>query len=265
MIATEFVRRLKKLGFKDNQERRVYYKEYPDSLGYIEIDFEDLFSNTTFMFIDGIGKVYPYEEIIEILEEKFNVKRPLLVVIEGADNLGKSTYIKSLCEKFDFNKLQQPSGTGSLGFIRGIVKTYEKIDMFPRQLLHTCSHINDIHNNFNGENVIMDRCHISQAVYGRDLYSDELALLKDIHKSLYLKKLMENNYRVVIGIMTGDPYTGSDNSVYEKNNNWESYNNTYLSIQRDDSCWFLKSEEKVLISNIDNGREEFTKKIGNML
>ena len=81
----------------------------------------------------------------------------ILLAIEGPDSVGKTTLVNTFASKLGARVLQQPNSSGSLGFIRDLVKKDKNINPFSRQLLHACGAIKDIFENFDGQPLIMDR------------------------------------------------------------------------------------------------------------
>ncbi len=182
------------------------------------------------------------------------VDKHKLVILESADNLGKSTISKQLSTMINASILQQPSASNTLGFLRGIVKGKTSISPFERQLLHTISHTVDLYETmlYSDTNIVMDRSYISALIYGElsGLDEFELSLIYDIHHRLYSK--LQDKYDVTICIMTRSrPFASKDNSFYEKTLNWDDINNGYLKVFENQKSikqsYFTKTETIKLI------------------
>lgn len=177
-----------------------------------------------------------------------------LIVLESADNLGKSTLSMQLSTITNASIIQQPSASNTLGFLRRVVKEKTTISPFERQLLHTISHTVDLYETMliSKNNIVMDRCYISALIYGKlsGLDDYELSLIYDIHHSLYSK--LQDKYDVTICILTrSKPFASKDNSVYEQTLIWNDINNGYLKFvenqKRSKQSYFTNTETIKLI------------------
>lgn len=172
-----------------------------------------------------------------------------LIVLESADNLGKSTLSKQLSIITNASIIQQPSASNTLGFLREVVKEKTSISPFERKLLHSISHTVDLYETMlnSKNNIVMDRSYISALIYGKlsGLDEYELSIIYDIHRSLYSK--LQDKYDVTICILTrSKPFASKDNSVYEQTLIWNDINNGYLKFienqERSKQSYFTNSE-----------------------
>lgn len=189
-----------------------------------------------------------------------------LIILESADNLGKSTLSKLLASKLDATIMQQPSSDNSLSFLRKIVKEDRSIEPFPRQLLHTISHTVDLYEKMQvgSGDIIMDRCYISALIYGKltNLSLPELELIQNIHSHLYAQ--LEHSFDVHIFILTRNkPFACKDNSIYEKTLDWDDINDEYCSLVKTNAKSYFTSNETIelLIINEYKDIEDILKHI----
>lgn len=182
------------------------------------------------------------------------MSKPKLIILESADNLGKTTLVKLLASKINATILQQPSANNTLSFIREIVKGNTPITPFARQLLHAISHTVDLYETMlnSRSNIVMDRCYISALIYGRlsGLTEYELSLLYNIHRKLYSK--LEDFFDVTICILTrSKPFANKDDSIYERTIEWNDVNLGYCAIVENQlnnkQVFFAESESVILI------------------
>lgn len=168
------------------------------------------------------------------------MKQSRLIVVEGPDNIGKTTLVKSLETHAKIMSgdvvdiIHQPSGDNILGFLRSIVKSSaSNLTPFERQLLHTVSHTVDAFMFDKSISThIMDRSYISALVYGLLMGIEEvdLSTLYLIHRNLY--KHVLKDVKVDLVLLTGEkPFKPKDGSVYEEIN-WNKVNTTYKIMQQ---------------------------------
>lgn len=188
------------------------------------------------------------------------------VFIDGPDGIGKSTLCNNLCDiryetenpwinskMVNIAREQLPSGNGSLGFLRGLVKNRNfKCDDFARQLLHCCSHIKSFLTNayeeyldsricgFSRYNYIFfDRGPLSTLVYGdsilrkkypEDIASEYLDILGNINLEV-LEELVRFEYIdqiYYINLIRDKPYRlDKDESYYEEVTEYKELSEKY--------------------------------------
>ncbi|KJY85656.1 hypothetical protein TW84_21390 [Vibrio neptunius] len=179
-----------------------------------------------------------------------------LIIIEGADKVGKSTVISLLKESLGAFVISQPNGKGKVAFLRELLKsdTYE-FSSFSRQLLHTCSHINDFYEFMSGHDsiLVMDRSYISALIYGKaDGESDaNLELLKKIHNSVYGD--LSYNFKIDLFVLCASSMlVKSDNSYYERNLDMQYINSLYKKLDDKNSDYYFGSKEKIHFVDVDS-------------
>ena len=183
-----------------------------------------------------------------------------LVIIESANSLGKTTISKLLAQKIDADIIQQPSPNNKLGYLRRIVKEEIDIDPFPRQLLHSISHIVDLYENMlmTSKNIVMDRCYISALVYGElsGLNKFQLSLIYDIHKKLYCG--IDNVFDIYLFILVrNQPFLSKSDSIYEPKLQWHDINHKYRKVvECVDYEYYFSTNEKIGLIDLQ--------KIGNL-
>lgn len=172
-----------------------------------------------------------------------------LIIIEGADKVGKSTVISLLKESLGAFVVSQPNGKGKVAFLREVLKsdTYE-FSSFSRQLLHTCSHINDFYEFMSGCDsiLVMDRSYISALIYGKADGESEanLKLLKQIHNSVYGD--LSYNFKIDLFVLCASSMLmKSDNSYYERNLDMQYINSLYKKLDDKNSDYYFGSKEKI--------------------
>lgn len=156
--------------------------------------------------------------------------RKYLVILEGPDRVGKSTFAKKFAEKNQYFLLSQPNSLGPLGFLRDIVKFDLTIDNFSRQLLHAVSHTWDTHLFNEYDHIIMDRSYISGLIYGRGtgLSEEQLDILREVHRSIHSEILTKNNFKIlIVNFSPSEPFGEKDDSIYERLLGWKMLRDTY--------------------------------------
>lgn len=189
-----------------------------------------------------------------------------LIVFEGTDCVGKSTQVEIIKNRFNANQIRQPSGENLLGFLRDIVKNDLNIDAFPRQLLHSISHIVDAFTFFGGDNVIvMDRCHWSAFCYGEVTGLNEFQneLILKIHQNVYQSVL--SNYDVQVIFIDRDSRIKDElTDNFEKSFNWEHLRDKYRAFHNTlgpDRFLFSRTENITRLDATNLSKEETTIKI----
>lgn len=107
----------------------------------------------------------------------------MLVIVEGPDGSGKSTLIKQLCEKYNFEEL------------KGIPREYPDQASFWAKLMQSCTCCKS-------RTYIVDRCFISELVYRcvkQDLYPNiELNRVCELlwtYRPIYVFCMTKNSYK----------------------------------------------------------------------
>lgn len=192
--------------------------------------------------------------------------KPKLIVLEGADGVGKSTQARILADIFNARIVAQPSGTNLVSYIRKEVKFNEQIKPFERQLLHTVSHVVDAFMEFAVEtgSLVMDRCHISTYVYGQVTNMEQWQndLLFKIHQDVYSKVLKDKFDITIVFLDREKKYKEEFTDNFEKSFAWENLRKLYLKkfdglVDPEDHVF--APNERVFYKNVqDRTREELT-------
>lgn len=180
-----------------------------------------------------------------------------LICIEGVDGIGKSTHIKRLSEKYEAKIVVQPSGNNLVGFLRHEVKFNEDHKPFERQLMHTISHCVDAYTLMDGsENIILDRCHLSAAVYGKvtGLTDFQINLLMSVHEKVYSDAL-KDKYDITWIIMDrSSKFKEGETDNFEKTFKWEAVRQEYIkkfSEYIHTSSYLFSPDERGFMINTD--------------
>lgn len=196
-----------------------------------------------------------------------------LIIVEGPDGVGKSTITEKLFNYFSkienpsvtTRKIVQPNSLGALGFLRQIVKTDRDLGPFERQLLHTCSHIQDLHTEFDAEISIMDRSIISAFVYSEanpEFPVEKLDLLKRVNSEPHIEYFIENNIEVYIFLITNEKSfrdIESENDAYS-NLKFDKLRSLYLKhtpvihtdfVERGVKCSYFEVENNTIEDTIN--------------
>jgi len=147
-----------------------------------------------------------------------------VLIIEGADGLGKTVISEKLGRILDWNLVHQPNPYNILGFIRNEVKEKENWGVAERQLLHTCSHLIDYLTV--KPPVIFDRNWISTWVYSRamGLDSDKLNVIVSINRKVF--ETSYPSYKVFV-FTAEEPFTNTVKDIYERLTDWKELNDLY--------------------------------------
>jgi thymidylate kinase len=190
-----------------------------------------------------------------------------LIVLEGPDAIGKTTQAKILLQKLDAEHIVQPSEDNLLGFLRKIVKEDPSIKAFPRQLLHTCSHIVDAFTKMQGDrNILMDRCHASSWVYGKvsGMETKDLNTVHKIHEAVYGELLKNLDVRIVF-LDRRERYNQNLMDEFERTVDWSQVAIQYRDIYNkalNKELYFFNREEKLFKLDVaDFTQEEVTTKL----
>lgn len=181
-----------------------------------------------FLLIDSLWKY-----ISRLVKKAFGKQPNRLIIIEGPDNVGKTSIAKELEKHLEYSKyVYQPSGENSVGFIREIVKTDKSIGSFSRQLLHTASHLVDLIETFNynvRDTYIMDRSFVSTHIYSKllGLKDKSVDILDRLNKDFYLKTFAERGVEVIFIYIVNDKPFAEDNDVYSDKIKWSDLYNMY--------------------------------------
>lgn len=157
---------------------------------------------------------------------------PKLIVLEGADGVGKSTLADSLVSHYNAIKVRQPSSQNSVKFLRDVVKKDPDFLPFERQLLHSVTHVVDVYellDKITNTNIVMDRCYLSGLVYGKimSLTEKQLDLLKRIQRDVHA--WIQTKFEVHVLLIHRDNRLDTpDQSLYEKALKWETIRDGYL-------------------------------------
>jgi len=164
-----------------------------------------------------------------------------LVILEGADGVGKSTLSHIIADKWGYASLRQPTDSPPLGFIRDIVKSTDNdMSFFNRQLLHACTHIFDLirMGDFD-QNVIMDRSPYSGLAYSHAaLFEWQYDIVKKVNLAAYHERLAKLFDQVVVLFVTTNDNLKPDRDegdIYEQklHNMKEFYETLYGDIHTD--------------------------------
>jgi hypothetical protein len=163
-----------------------------------------------------------------------------LVILEGPDNIGKSTQAKIISQLLCARLISQLSKSNKVSFIRNIVKQDKLLNAFERQLLAAISHTVDAFMEFDGKsNIVMDRSYISSFVYGElgGLSVSQINILYQIYHSIYYENI-RNKYDVnVIFLDADNPLDEPDNDIFESAG-WDKISKKYHKIYN----WCNKSD-----------------------
>jgi hypothetical protein len=178
--------------------------------------------------------------------------KPLLVILESPDGLGKTTQSKILSEKYQAKLIIQPSAENSLGFLRNEVKNNPLYNPSFRQALHTMSHIVDAFNYLDGScNVVMDRSFISTYVYGQVTHLEEFEndILLRVHQEVY--RSFASKYKTIYVFLDANgKYKEGNTDQFEGTFNWGHLRDAYVSFFAGvaNSGNPLLTEDEVIIS-----------------
>lgn len=142
------------------------------------------------------------------------------LMLEGCDNVGKSTLIHHLQEALPDSKvIRQPSESNSVGFIRNLVKNNKSYSPLERQLLHTVSHLVDLIEEFrtSESTILMDRSPLSAYPYGSclGLTEDQISLILKINLLTYDNFFKKSSIiPKVVYINNDHPFKEEEDLVY---------------------------------------------------
>lgn len=160
----------------------------------------------------------------------------VVIILEGPDNVGKSSLAKELSSLFRAKLVAQPSEKNSVGFLRSTLKQSKmKVNLFERQLAHTVTHVVDLLEEVEGEVVILDRSPISASVYSRvmGLKGKKLKLIEDLNYAVYNNYFKKNNIHVVtVFVDNKKPFKEEDDVAY-KGLSFENLRSTYVEVLKD--------------------------------
>lgn len=183
-----------------------------------------------------------------------------LIVIEGADGVGKSTQAKLIAEHYNAHLVSQPSSDNCVGFIRSEAKLNPTYTALERQLLIAVSHTVDAFTKFSGDNhIVMDRSYLSGLVYGEltGVEKYELGLLHNILSNVYIPNTSKFETHVIF-IDADKRWDMPDDDVFEQHP-WvkirDIYRAKFEEIKKG-SLVFSKDETLNIINNTGKTKEE---------
>lgn len=183
-----------------------------------------------------------------------------LVILEGADGLGKSTQANILAEKLGANLIRQPSPDNIVSFIRSEMKTNPAYTALERQLLGAISHTVDAFTKFQGEaSIVMDRSWLSGIIYGKRTGVEpyEVELLSQILSKVYQYNTRGDTFDVHVIFMDGTKRLDQpDDDVFESGTNWgeltAEYNALYERLKNTEDFHVFSKTETVTRVTVDN-------------
>lgn len=184
------------------------------------------------------------------------MSKPRLIVVEGADGLGKSSLSAKLACKYGVNVTRAPSSDNSVGFLRNVVKS-PGLEPFERQCLVALSIIVDFYEKIEMADlstVVMDRCHLSTTVYG---LTDKAPKEKMIHLAQAMNSVAgrwSKGFDIDLIILDRAQRFGkADGSYQEQNLSWENIRKTYRYFAEDkDRGRLFGDHEKVHLLEVDD-------------
>jgi thymidylate kinase len=156
--------------------------------------------------------------------------KPKLIILEGADGLGKTTHAKMLAAHFDAKLISQPSDDTPIGFIRSEAKTNPEYTGLERQLLIGISHTYDAFSKFHGmRSIVMDRSYISGMIYGKlmGLKEANLELLTKIMSKVYHQNISDRYDTTVFFLTAKQRFNASDKDIFETRIKWDDLKREY--------------------------------------
>lgn len=171
-----------------------------------------------------------------------------LIVLEGADGLGKSTQAAKLVEWLNGTLLSQPNESNTVGFIRKEAKHTPDFGATERQLMMACSHITDAYDVLRSAKspVVMDRSYLSGLIYGKltGVPAHHMAVIERILRSTYQKALAE--WQVTIIHLTAERRLDDpDGDVFERSIKWDKLRDEYVHFFRNADNFPMFSESEL--------------------
>lgn len=194
--------------------------------------------------------------------------KPKLVIIEGADGVGKSTQAKRIAAKIGAKIVSQPSDKNAVGFIRQIAKYHETLSSMERQLLIAVSHTVDSFTEFDQqESIVMDRSFLSGIIYGKlnGVPEDKMMILNQLLSTIYLNRTNLKYDTKVCFITRPRRLNQTAEDVFEKSIQWnklnDEYKRLYLKAKQYKTPFFSEDEEIKLFEFENEDIDEVTKEI----
>lgn len=166
-----------------------------------------------------------------------------VIFIDGPDKIGKTTLVQKYADKFD-KVFHWPSNNNTVWYLRPLLKQ-GTFNPDTQQVLHTLSHIVDIYENLDINNILVDRSIFSTYVYGKLFYVDEklLNLLIRIHIDI-IKKVWIPPYLFIL-VAPDKPFEDKESKAdyYERILNWNNIKEEYLNVYSSPEIKSLFDEE----------------------
>jgi len=195
-----------------------------------------------------------------------------LFVLEGPDAIGKTTQARILKDLLKADFIVQPSEDNIVGFLRKIVKEDPSIEAFPRQLLHTVSHVVDAFTKMAGKDtdILMDRCHASSWVYGEvsQMKNKDLLMVHKIHEHVYSEVFKNVDVRVIF-LDRRERYNETHMDEFERTVNWSEiaikYRQIYKKAEGKELFFFNREEKLYKLDVADMSKDAITQSLLQLL
>lgn len=194
------------------------------------------------------------------------IRKPMCVVVDGVDGIGKSTIAKMIADRHNFKYCPQPSPDNLVYYVRDIVKHTDAAPAI-KQSLHVLSHIVDAHYQIDGSNLIFDRGILSTYVYSKALRLDHniVSNLLEINSRIYNHFLEElYDYDVVFLLFDRNlSFKAEKDDRYEQLLDYRELRKLYYEALASKNFYHTKEVRHLVM--VDAGIEDMYTKCCNLL